>query len=336
MTNPGLISAVEADLTERLTAVARAFVADLDTSRSLVEDGGADVLQKMRERQEAGGALQAAVDTITNVSGVPVDVAHRVAAELVNRGILREDSVPARCEEPRPQPVPALSPALRGAVVVPLPRGVAPAAPPTVAMHRVEGMEPTVRPDAVKESPVDETELKAAASAAAVTVAAELQLRHEGRLEVSAIVADGERVTVVIRAFSLEDWEYWLTAIQASINVPTRTVGNAQTAGGCIEGVDVHLVAHDVPHLLKRQFDSAGDPVYMWGRIYDLTRGQVDATGRTWLYLGHREASGMPLLVLRGSDRPAHSLGAIVMANGPLTPAPAVSAAVAGETGGAR
>lgn len=119
------------------------------------------------------------------------------------------------------------------------------------------------------------------------------------------IKADGERVTVAIKATCLDDWEYWLDAIGAPRNVRTRTAGHAQVAAGTLDGVAVHLTAHGVPELLQEASDTAADPFFLWGRIYDLGMGQVDRADRIWLSLGRRQDErGMPLLVLRGTDGP--------------------------------
>lgn len=167
--------------------------------------------------------------------------------------------------------------------------------------QRVDGQVPRVRPAAARSRPVG----WGSASARAVSVAASLQSDHLARLEAMQIKADGERVTVAIKATCLDDWEYWLDAIGAPRNVRTRTAGHAQVAAGTLDGVAVHLTAHGVPELLQEASDTAADPFFLWGRIYDLGTGQVDRADRIWLSLGRRQDErGMPLLVLRGTDGP--------------------------------
>lgn len=184
---------------------------------------------------------------------------------------------------------------------------------------RVDGQVPRVRPAAARSRKVG----WGSASARAVSVAAGLQSDHLARLEAMQIRADGERVTVAIKATSLADWEYWLDAIGAPRNVRTRTAGHAQVAAGTLDGVAVHLTAHGVPELLQEASDAAVDPFYLWGRIYDLGLGQTDRTDRIWLSLGRRQDErGMPLLILRGTDGPPYPLASIVMAHGPLTATP--------------
>ncbi|MFF3414549.1 BN159_2729 family protein [Streptomyces sp. NPDC002698] len=195
--------------------------------------------------------------------------------------------------------------------------------------QRVDGQVPRVRPAAARSRPVG----WGSASARAVSVAASLQSDHLARLEAMQITADGERVTVAIKATCLDDWEYWLDAIGAPRNVRTRTAGHAQVAAGTLDGVAVHLTAHGVPELLQEASDTAADPFFLWGRIYDLGVGQVDRTDRIWLSLGRRQDErGMPLLVLRGTDGPPYPLASIVMAHGPLTETPLPSGGIAGDT----
>ncbi|WP_328556863.1 BN159_2729 family protein [Streptomyces sp. NBC_00358] len=226
-----------------------------------------------------------------------------------------------------------LVPAARGAIVLHLAdRG----AGRVMAEHgaapvpkRVDGQVPRVRPAAARSRKVG----WGSASARAVSVAAGLQSDHLARLEAMQIRADGERVTVAIKATSLADWEYWLDAIGAPRNVRTRTAGHAQVAAGTLDGVAVHLTAHGVPELLQEASDAAVDPFYLWGRIYDLGLGQTDRTDRIWLSLGRRQDErGMPLLILRGTDGPPYPLASIVMAHGPLTATPLPSGPATGDS----
>ncbi|MFF3885420.1 BN159_2729 family protein [Streptomyces sp. NPDC001914] len=226
-----------------------------------------------------------------------------------------------------------LVPPARGAIVLHLAargagRGTADhgAAP---VPQRVDGQVPRVRPAAARSRTVG----WGSASARAVSVAASLQSDHLARLEAMQIMADGERVTVAIKATCLDDWEYWLDAIGAPRNVRTRTAGHAQVAAGTLDGVAVHLTAHGVPELLQEASDTAADPFFLWGRIYDLGMGQVDRTDRIWLSLGRRQDErGMPLLVLRGTDGPPYPLASIVMAHGPLTATPLPSGGITGDS----
>ncbi|MFI0961763.1 BN159_2729 family protein [Streptomyces sp. NPDC021080] len=241
-----------------------------------------------------------------------------------------EDPDPRHDRASAPSP---LVPAARGAIVlhlagrdpgrVVLDHGAAP------VPRRVEGQVPRVRPAAARSRTVG----WGSASARAVSVAASLQSDHLARLEAMQITADGERVTVAVKATCLADWEYWLDAIGAPRNVRTRTAGHAQVAAGTLDGVAVHLTAHGVPELLQEASDAAADPFFLWGRIYDLGVGQVDRTDRIWLSLGRRQDErGMPLLILRGTDGPPYPLASIVMAHGPLTATPLPSAGMAGDS----
>ncbi|MFD9464739.1 BN159_2729 family protein [Streptomyces sp. NPDC060027] len=254
---------------------------------------------------------------------VPVPGSERASVPSPNReGLMPVGEDP----EPRHDRAPASSPLVptsRGAIVLHLAdRGAGRAAVEHGAApvpRRVDGQVPRVRPASARTRAVG----WGSASARAVSVAAALQSDHLARLEAMQISADGERVTVAIKATCLADWEYWLDAIGAPRNVRTRTAGHAQVAAGTMDGVAVHLTAHGVPELLQEASDAAADPFYLWGRIYDLGMGQVDRADRIWLSLGRRQDErGMPLLILRGTDGPPYPLASIVMAHGPLTATP--------------
>ncbi|MCI3277561.1 BN159_2729 family protein [Streptomyces cylindrosporus] len=321
-TTPETLDAVEQELANRLGMLARSFVADLKAQGRLVGPRGAETLERLRTQIEARRDLpesyRVAVETIIEDCGYPSEVAVSVCTALRRKGLLSDTS------GPRPQQeVTAAEPlaATRGAVVVPRTRRPADSAPQPM-MQRVDGPA-QVRPGAARPPQAEDGPAARwdAARARAVTVATGLRARHAGRLEVMEIAADHERVTVAIRALALSDWEYWLEAIGAPLNAPTRTAGYAQVAAGKIDGVDVHLTAHDVPRLLQAASDAAGEPFYLWGRIYDLSRGLVDQGGRTWVYLGQRQAEGgMPLMALRGGDGKLYPLASIVMAGGSMTP----------------
>ncbi|WP_158104012.1 BN159_2729 family protein, partial [Streptomyces carpinensis] len=156
-------------------------------------------------------------------------------------------------------------------------------------------------------------------SKAAVT-AARLRAENAGRLEVTQIASDDERVTVHIHALSLGDWEYWLTAIGAPLNAPTHRSGWAQSAIGHLDGVEVHLTAEAVPRLLEEAAQRATEPFCLGGRIYDLALGHTDRHGQTWHYQGQRQEDDTPLFTLGGTSGPSYPLTSIVTANGPLAP----------------
>lgn len=324
-TTPETRTDVEEALAAQLGALAKEFVDSLEQQGRLVEAGGAGVLDRLRIQVEARRNLpetfQGAVDTIVADCGYPNEVAVRVATALRRKGFLGDDGEPQLEDAQPPSPTP-LSPAARGAIVVPIAHGLEPAVDQRLTAARVNGAAPEVRPAAAL--PVrphaERTAAWEAACAHAVTVSTTLQLKHAGRLDLTEIAPDRDRVTVVIRAHSLRDWEYWLDAIGAPTNVATRTAGSAQLAAGQIDDVAVHLTAHDVPRLLHAAEQTAKEPFYLWGRMYDLSLGQVDRYENVWLFLGQRQdEGGMPLLLLRGTDEPLYPLGSIVLGNGPLT-----------------
>lgn len=330
-TTPEARTGVESELAARLKELAHTFVAQLEDQGRLVEAGGAGVLQNLRRQIEArrspSDSFQAAVDTIAEDCGYPGPVAVRIATALQHKGILAPGEASA---EPKPSAVAA---PVRGMAVFTRGRTAAapaPAVTPVQAVERVEGQTPQIRPAAAVPPAAAPTPAPTPAPAPAaaweeqrgnaIRLAADLGRRHQHRLEVMAITPDQERVTIAIKATALEDWEYWLEAIGAPRNVVTRTVGYAQVAAGRIDGVDVHLTAHDVPRFLHEASKAALDPFYLWGRIYDLGAAHVDAGRRVWLFLGQRHDDGMPLLVLRGSNEPPYPLASVVMHFGPLTP----------------
>ncbi|MFF3634135.1 BN159_2729 family protein [Streptomyces sp. NPDC002250] len=163
-----------------------------------------------------------------------------------------------------------------------------------------------------------------APSSAAVT-AARLRAENAARLEVTQIASDDERVDVHIHAVSLGDWEYWLTAIGAPLDAPTRRSGWVQTATGRLDGVEVRLTAEAVPRLLQEAAQQATDPFLLGGRVYDLARAHTDRHGQTWHHHGRRQEDDIPLVTLGGADDPCYPLTSIAVANGPLTPAAAPS-----------
>ncbi|MEW2260676.1 BN159_2729 family protein [Streptomyces sp. NPDC047869] len=161
------------------------------------------------------------------------------------------------------------------------------------------------------------------AQPSAAGTAARLRAENAARLEVTQITSDDERVDVHIHAVSLGDWEYWLSAIGAPPNAPTRRSGWVQTATGHLDGVEVHLAAEAVPRLLQEAVQQAADPFVLGGRVYDLALGHTDRLGQTWLYDGLRQEDDTPLLTLGGTSGPPYPLTSVVVANGPLTPAAA-------------
>ncbi|MGW2936156.1 BN159_2729 family protein [Streptomyces sp. NPDC001156] len=343
-TSPESCTDIQQQLTDQLCQLAREFLADLDAQGRLVETGGAGVLKRLREQVETRGSLsdgyKVAVDVIESECGFPSAVALRVATALRRHGLIsdREEEPEAHHESaPNPEPPTSMP---RGAIVLPRPSRDTPhaaSALPQPTVVPLSDLAPTIRPTSAQTTGTQEQ--RAAdwdlAEARAITTAAKLQAENADRLEVMQIAPDRNRVTIAIRAMALGDWEYWLGAIGAPLNVPTRRAGWAQIASGQIDGVDIHLTAHGVPRLLDQAAESAEEPFCLGGRIYDLARGQVDRHGQVWLYLGQCQEGDMPLLTLCGTSGPVYPLSSIVMANGPLTPAEAEAVPVATrDTGG--
>ncbi|MGW0093078.1 BN159_2729 family protein [Streptomyces sp. NPDC003328] len=146
-----------------------------------------------------------------------------------------------------------------------------------------------------------------------------LHTNHAHRLELAHITPHHDHITVHINAATLNDWEYWLTAINA-LDTPTHRIGTTQTTTGHINDTPIHLTAHHVPHLLDQATQDAKDPYYHHGRIYDLAQPHIDRHGQTWHYTGQRQSDSTPLLALPGTNHPPYPLTAITTTNGPLTP----------------
>ncbi|MFD8724505.1 BN159_2729 family protein [Streptomyces sp. NPDC059629] len=287
---------VEQELAEQLGQLAQRFVARLKAEGRLVETGGAQALKRLQEQDEAQRSLREAAEG---------------AFDII-------DHLPS----PKP-PTPTLPPHTFQAHTphapadVPQPTNLPqPAGVPTAEQI------PTISPAAAHSASTPDHSAADHAQARSATTAARLRAENAGRLEVMQIAPDHERITIHIRALSLSDWEYWLAAIGAPLDAPTHRAEGAQIAAGQIDGIDVHLTAHEVPRLLDEATKAAEEPFHLAGRIYDLARGQIDRHGQTWLHLGQRQTDNMPLLTLCGTSGPLYPLTSIVMANGPLTASP--------------
>jgi hypothetical protein len=347
---PGPVNDVEQQLAERLSLLAAGFVADLEQQGRLVGTGGAGVLERLRAQVEARrdlpAAYQTTVETITGECGYPSEVAVRIATALHRHGLIRADidaeAAPTEVthtrtadeQEPAAKAPAALVRIPRGAVIVPVRQAARaepaqPADTPPMGIEQVTGQVPAPRPAAAQ--PPTATE---AVPPRTFAVCRELRDTSRDRLELRSLTWDSERVSIVIRAACLDDWEHWLSVIGGAGAVATRTVRDTQVATGHIDGVPAHLTAHEVPRLLHEAKTAADDPHFLWGRIYDLGRGQIDRTGCVWIYLGQRQNGGMPLLVARGTDGPPYPLNALVATYGPLRPValpPSVPAATGGQ-----
>jgi hypothetical protein len=343
---PTAESDIEHQLTERLRLLAAGFVADLEQQGRLVGPGDAGVLERLRAqvetRRDLPAAYRATVETITGECGYPSEVAVRVATALHRNGLIRADAAPVPIEaervetaaerEPVKEEAPAEVPAppvrvLRGAVVVPVrhaarAEAVEPAPTPPMGIEQVTGRVPSPRPAAARLSADAEPSPGAQPVPPRTSmVCRQLRDTSRDRLELRSLNWDSEHVAIVIRAACLDDWEHWLSVIGGAGAVATRTVRDTQVATGHVDGVQARLTAYEVPRLLQEAQAAATAPHYLWGRIYDLGRGQIDRTGRVWVHLGqYQDNSGMPMLVARGSEGPLYPLNAIVMTYGPLRP----------------
>ncbi|MGW4199172.1 BN159_2729 family protein [Streptomyces sp. NPDC005004] len=261
------------------------------------------------------------------------DPAMPVASEVPDFEAVPEPAVPvmspARAAEAPPDPAARLEPVatppagmLRGAITLPHTRRHAPAAPPE---------DPAPAPRPVSERPLPEPPTAAGedvmlpapeageGTGAPMLLAGRLRVESAGRLEVTQITADAERVGVHIHALGLADWEYWLAVIGVPPDARTLRVGDAEVVTGRIEGTEVRLTAHEVPRLLDEASRTLVTPYRLGGRVYDLARPLADRHGRSWRYLGRDGEDGTPLLALSGTDGPPMPLGTLVATRGPLT-----------------
>ncbi|MGW2799443.1 BN159_2729 family protein [Streptomyces sp. NPDC001269] len=313
---------LEQELTARLSELVHAFIAELHATGRLVDSGGADTLRRLRQQDRTQHSLPTAEPGGAEATET---AAHRepdapALWEAITAPRAGQDT-PGVPETPRPLRI------LRVSETFPTSANLldvcdAPAATPAPAPDRqAAALDPVIAQSTGVPEPRtadgDQTQPPAAATAA------RLRAENAGRLEVTQITSDHERVTVHIHALSLGDWEYWLRAIGAPLNAPTHRSGWVQTATGHLEGVEVRLTADAVPRLLEEAAHRATEPFCLGGRIYDLALGHTDRLGQTWHYHGERQEDGTPLFTLGGTSGPPYPLTSIVSANGPLTPAAA-------------
>ncbi|MGX4694475.1 BN159_2729 family protein [Streptomyces sp. JNUCC 63] len=265
---------IEHELTQRLAQLARTFIADLKAQGHLVQTGGTQAFKRPQEQDEAQGnppRTPQAATGITDASAGPK----------------------------------APAPPLYGAIPPP------PTGPdtPQPALLPVTELIPTIRPAAAHNTSTDNRGQDTAHSDQAVdhrdeaqarvtAVAAQLQAANAGRLELTHITSDHERVNVHIHVLAPSDWDYWLTAIGAPPNAPIHRTGQAQTATGHIGSVDVQLTAHNMPHPLHQATQTADETFHLAGRTYGPTHGQ---TGRC--HSQHQQDS-TPLLTPSDTSSP--------------------------------
>ncbi|MER6919223.1 BN159_2729 family protein [Streptomyces spiralis] len=343
---------VEQELMARLGELARAFIADLNAQGRLVEIGGAEALRHLREQHDRQQALPR-----THPGGAE---ATEAAARLVPQAptaLWEAITTPPTSQIP-PSTLDASHPlhllyAPHNSPHMP-DRDNAPDNAPTTAYgtrteeshgthdstmardgHNDDGQQASHEDQgqqagheerekhAGQENPGQQAGSEEREPSAAARTAARLRTEHAGRLDVTRITADHERVSVHIQALSLADWEYWLTAIGAPVNAPTHRAEGAQTATGHLDGVEIHLTADAVPRLLDEAAQKATEPYCLAGRVYDLALPHTDRHGQTWHYHGQRQEDDTPLLTLHGTGSPPYPLTSILTANGPLIPSPA-------------
>ncbi|WP_306189657.1 MULTISPECIES: BN159_2729 family protein [unclassified Streptomyces] len=333
---------VEQELMTRLGELARAFIADLNAQGRLVEIGGAEALRHLREQHDTrqapprthpGGAE--ATDTAAHlVPRAPAALWEAITTPATSR------IPPSTLDASHPLHLlyaPHNSPHMPERDNAP---DNAPAAAHGTGTEESHGTHESAMAhdghgDGQQAGPEDQGQRagheeqgqqagrEEPEQSAAARTAASLRAEHAGRLDVTRITADHDRVTVHIEALSLADWEYWLSAIGAPVNAPTHPAGGAQTATGQLDGVEIHLTADAVPRLLDEAARKATEPYCLAGRVYDLALPHTDRHGQTWQYHGQRQEDDTPLLTLHGTGSPPYPLTSILTANGPLIPSPA-------------
>ncbi|MFG2478821.1 BN159_2729 family protein [Streptomyces fagopyri] len=320
---------VERELAARLGQLAHTFIAELDAQGRLVETGGAQTLQSLRQQHQRQPNFVPAFTPQASPSFPPT-------ADQMLTGLLEEQPRP-----PAPRRAPtdtaaaawmARSPApvLRGTRVLPRADRRAPVTTGTAHTRDAPGSDPQPSPN--EQPPTNTQDVAGSATAPhehadrwenvnrTAAMADKIRTANAHRLELTHIASDDERVTIHIRALTLDDWEYWLTTIGAPLDAPTQRRGQVQIAAGQIDEVDIHLTADRVPHLLEQAVQAADTPYCLGGRFYDLAVDHSDRHGQTWHYLGHRQEDETPLLTLHGTDGPHYPFPAVITANGPLTP----------------
>ncbi|MFE5136200.1 BN159_2729 family protein [Streptomyces fagopyri] len=333
-TSPDNHTDIEQELAERLGRLAHTFIAELDAQGRLVETGGAQTLQSLRQQHQRHPAFVRASTAQPSPSFPPTP-------DQALTGLLEEQPRPPA---PRRAPTDAAdtpatgaawidrspAPVLRGTRVLPRAGRLMSVTTGTASPRDASDGTPQPSPD---EQPSTDSRNGTSSATAphehadrwenahrTAATADRLKAANAHRLELTHVASDDERVTIHIRAITLHDWEYWLTTIGVPLDASTQRSGQAQIAIGRIDEVDIHLTAHRVPHLLEQAVQAADTPYCLGGRCYDLAVDHSDRHGQTWHYLGHRQEDETPLLTLHGSDGPHYPFPAVITSNGPLTP----------------
>ncbi|MFD8425237.1 BN159_2729 family protein [Streptomyces sp. NPDC059466] len=325
---------IEEELTRRLGRLAHTFIAELDALGRLVHTGGAQDLGSPGQQHQAHPHF-VPVATPQASPSLPAE-AEQALTDLVTA----QSRLPAPREAPADtadaQPADtawiAHSPiaALRGTMVLPRADRRTPVTDVTSHPRDTPGStprpSPTEQPATATQDDTGDTTAHHEHAARwdvanrTATTADRLRTANAHRLELTHIASDDERVSVQIRAITLDDWEHWLTTIGAPLAAPTHRCGEAQIATGRIDEVDIHLTAHGVPPLLEQAVQAAVTPYCLGGRVYDLAFDHSDRHGQTWRYLGHCQEDEIPLLTLHGTDGPHYPMPSVITANGPLVP----------------
>ncbi|MFF9312203.1 BN159_2729 family protein [Streptomyces sp. NPDC014748] len=167
-------------------------------------------------------------------------------------------------------------------------------------------------------------------------VAADIELFIGEHPEFQNIQVEGDRILVALHITAQSQWARWRQwfSIRHDAEQP---LPYAVAGVGYRDGVQVSVLAYDLPQVRTREAKSAQRPFALDGLVYDLAVPHRDAHGDLWYFQGEERADdGMPLLSIDG--RPERcSLANIVAQVGPLTPvrdaAPAPVASAAGEGG---
>ncbi|MGW6009659.1 BN159_2729 family protein [Streptomyces sp. NPDC055210] len=148
---------------------------------------------------------------------------------------------------------------------------------------------------------------------------AEVIKRHIGQHPAfQSLQIKGDRLLVCLHILNQSQWGEWRRYF--GIQHDKETTLPYVTAGdGHRDGVQVGVLAYDLPESRSRAQRTAKAPYELDGIVYDLALPQRDASGLVWFYEGARTADGMPLL--SAADRPELcTLPNLVQQAGPLTP----------------
>ncbi|MCG7204008.1 BN159_2729 family protein [Streptomyces arenae] len=130
-------------------------------------------------------------------------------------------------------------------------------------------------------------------------VAATIQ-RHVGSHPAfQNLQVDGDRILVSLHITDQSQWGQW-RAYFGITHDKERPLPYVVSGDGYRDGVQVAVVAYDLPEARAHARRTAKAPYELDGLVYDLALPQQDQQGAIWYYQGVRDSDGMPLLSMDG------------------------------------